>query len=143
MKSFLINQINMTRNETKLNNEVTKFLDALQHPLRKEIETLREHILNINPALIENFKWNGPNYCLNGNDRITMKIQPPKQIQLVFHRGAKVQELLKNKLINDKSGLLVWKTNDRAVATFKNMDDISSNTSTLTNIVIEWLMAAK
>jgi hypothetical protein len=71
------------------NKKVTKFLDELIHPLREEIEQLRQIILGSNSDLTENIKWNGPNYCFKGEDRITMKIQPPKQILLVFHRGAK------------------------------------------------------
>jgi hypothetical protein len=72
-----------------------------------------------------------------------MRIHPPKQVQLIFHRGAKVQELPKERLITDNSGLLVWKTNDRAVATFANMADILSKTTVLTKIVGDWLDATK
>lgn len=94
------------------NEEVTSFLDNLNHPLRNEIERIRQIILISNPKLSENIKWNAPNYSYDGEDRITMRIQPPKQIQIIFHRGAKVLEQPKNRLINDESKLLVWKTND-------------------------------
>ncbi|WP_276371227.1 DUF1801 domain-containing protein [Chryseolinea sp. H1M3-3] len=76
----------------KLNGAVTKFLDELQHPLRDQIEQLRKSILSANSGLTENIKWNGPNYGFHGEDRITMRIHPPRQIQLIFHCGAKVQE---------------------------------------------------
>lgn len=125
-----------------LNSEVTTLLDQLNHPLRKEIEQLRFIILSANNALTENIKWNGPNYCFDNKDRITMKIQPPKQIQLIFHRGAKVQEQPNNKLINDAIGLLAWKENDRAIATFKNGNDIENNKDSLTKIVQQWIEAA-
>lgn len=124
------------------NEEVTNFLDNLNHPLRNEIEMIRQIILNSNPKLIENIKWNGPNYCDESEDRITMRIQPPKQIQLIFHRGAKVLEQPQSRLINDESKLLAWKANDRAVATFKTLADINSNQSTLREIVNEWVKAA-
>ena len=42
--------------------------------------------------LTEGIKWNGPNYSINGEDRITIRINPPKQLQVIFHRGAKVKE---------------------------------------------------
>ena len=125
-----------------MNEEVTSFLDSLNHPLRNEIEVLREIILNSNSKLTENIKWNSPNYCYDGEDRITMRIQPPKQIQLIFHRGAKVLEQPKRRLIDDESKLLVWKTNDRAAATFKTLADVNSNKSTLREIVNEWVKAA-
>lgn len=124
------------------NEEVTSFLDNLNHPLRNEIERIRQIILISNPKLSENIKWNAPNYSYDGEDRITMRIQPPKQIQIIFHRGAKVLEQPKNRLINDESKLLVWKTNDRAVATFRNMQEITSNESNFTGIVKEWIKTA-
>lgn len=123
------------------NNDVTQFLDALNHPLRKEIEALRIIILSAVSGLTETIKWNGPNYTYEGNDRITLKIQPPRQLQLIFHRGAKVQEPPAERLIKETTGLLVWKENDRAVATFKNKDDIETHEETLRQIIKDWIAA--
>jgi uncharacterized protein YdhG (YjbR/CyaY superfamily) len=124
---------------------VTKFLDDQNHPLRKEIDILREIILSANIDLSENIKWNSPNYVFGEEDRITMRIQPitSKQIQLIFHRGAKVKEQPKSKLITDSSGILVWKENDRAIATFKNIQDIETKKTDLLNIINEWITATK
>jgi hypothetical protein len=126
-----------------MNNDVTKFLDELNHPLRTEIEEIRQIILNPANSLSENIKWNGPNYCFENQDRVTMRIQPPKQIQLIFHRGAKKIAQPENKLIDDKSGLLIWKENDRAIATFKNMEEIKKAKSNLERIVSSWINATK
>ncbi|HET6558366.1 MAG TPA: DUF1801 domain-containing protein [Prolixibacteraceae bacterium] len=126
-----------------INEEVTKFLDQLNHPLRAEIEELRLIILNSIMGLTENIKWNAPNYCFDDQDRVTMRIQPPKQIQLIFHRGAKKVIQPKDKLMEDKSGLLVWKENDRAIATFKNMNEIKKEESNLGKIINSWISAAK
>jgi len=127
----------------KLNVEVSKFLDGLNHPLRDEIENLRHIITNATNGLTENIKWNGPNYCYNDNDRITMKIQPPKQIQLIFHRGAKKQEHPEDRIIQSKSKLLLWKENDRAIITFKNRSEIENAKADLSSIVNEWILRAK
>ncbi|WP_243472432.1 DUF1801 domain-containing protein [Winogradskyella sp. MH6] len=127
----------------KLNVEVSKFLDGLNHPLRDEIENLRHIITNATNGLTENIKWNGPNYCYNDNDRITMKIQPPKQIQLIFHRGAKKQEQPEDRIIQSKSKLLLWKENDRAIITFKNRFEIEKAKADLSSIVNEWILRAK
>ncbi len=126
-----------------MNDEVTKFLDELNHPLRSGIEELRQILLNSANGLSENIKWNGPNYCFEKEDRVTMRIQPPKQIQLIFHRGAKKINQPKDKLIDDKSGLLTWKENDRALATFKNIDEIKKAKSSLEKIINEWIIATK
>ena len=127
----------------KLSEEVNKFLKALNHPLRDEIDRLREIILSANIGLSENIKWNGPNFCFDGEDRITMKIHPPKQLQLIFHRGAKVLEQPVTKLISDKFEMLVWKTNDRAVATFKDDKDILARRAQLIEIINHWVRAAQ
>lgn len=127
----------------QLNEEVTAFLDLQNHPLRKEIERLRTIILSANEQLTENIKWNGPNYCYANEDRISIRINPPKQLQLIFHCGAKVKELPKEPLIKNDYGILDWKDTRRAVATFKNGEDIESNNENLTAIVKNWIQAAK
>lgn len=132
----------MAKSKTRLSEEVSEFIDALHHPLRNEIEELRAVIINANKGLTENIKWNSPNYCFEGNDRITMRIQSLKQLQLIFHRGAKVQKPPKGRLISDASGLLDWKANDRAVATFKNREDIASLKAVVSKIINEWVKVA-
>lgn len=130
--------------KTKLNSEVSELLDSLKHPFRNEIEQLRNSILSVNPGLTENIKWNGPNYCYNNEDRITMRVQPPsKQVQLILHRGAKKQTQPKDKLIANTSKFLVWKENDRAIITFKSMQDIENGTTELKQIITEWISATK
>jgi hypothetical protein len=138
------NGLTMENQTYNLNSEVTNFLDELNHPFRKEIEHLRLCILTANNELTENIKWNGPNYCFNNEDRITMRVQPPtKQAQLIFHRGAKKQIQPKGKLISNKSKMIVWKENDRAIVTFKSMQDIENGKVELTSIVTEWINATK
>lgn len=134
----------MTEQILNINSEVTNFLDNLNHPFRKEIEQLRNYVLSVNTLLTENVKWNGPNYCFDSEDIITMRIHPPtKQVQLIFHRGAKKQAQPKDKLITSRSKLLVWKENDRAIVTFKNMQDIENGKGELTEIVAEWISKTK
>lgn len=125
------------------NSEVTEFLDGLNHPFREEIEATRTLILNAQSELTENIKWNGPNYSFQGEDRITMRILPPKQVQLIFHRGAKKQTQPADKLIQTSGNLLLWKENDRAIASFKTMSDIENNRVELAEIVQKWIEASK
>ncbi|MEQ1732855.1 MAG: DUF1801 domain-containing protein [Bacteroidia bacterium] len=125
-----------------LNKDVTTFMNALNHPFSNEIEALRTIILNANASLTENIKWNAPNYSVNNEDRITMRINPPKQqVQLIFHRGAKVKEQPATPIITDSSGLLTWKENDRAIATFKTITDIEKHTPHLITLINNWINA--
>jgi len=126
-------------NPSTKNPEVTHFLDGLNHPMRDVIEMLRRTLLSAVPGLQENIKWNGPNYCVHGEDRITMRIHPPKQIQLVLHRGAKKLDPPTERLINDPSGVLIWKGNDRAIATFATVDSI--DVDALGEIARQWVLA--
>jgi hypothetical protein len=71
----------MMKIELKPNEEVPRFLDGLNHSLRAEIKQLRQVVLGANAGLSEIIKWNGPNCCFYGEDRLTMRIHPPKQIQ--------------------------------------------------------------
>lgn len=134
----------MIKQTANLSHEVSDFLDQQKHPFRNEIELLRTIILTVNNKLTENIKWNGPNYSIESEDRITMRIQPPAaQVQLIFHRGAKKQEQPKNKLIANTSKLLTWKENDRAVITFKSMKDIEDFRSELSDIISEWINSSR
>jgi len=131
----------MTKQSSK---EVTEFLNDLNHPFRNEIEELRDCILASDKNLIENIKWNAPNYSFENEDRITMRIQPiTTKVQLIFHRGAKKHEQPKERLIANKSIKLLWKENDRAIITFKNKQEIENGKSELEKIINEWLSAAK
>lgn len=135
----------MAKEKNHLDSKVSAFLDEQNHSLRKEIEQLRVCIMSAGNNLTETIKWNGPNYSVGDEDRITMRIQPPtiKQIQLIFHRGVKKQEQPETKLIDDSSKLLIWKENDRAIVTFKSMADIENAKADLIEIVKKWINATK
>jgi hypothetical protein len=126
-----------------LSDEVTTLLDSLEHPLRDEIESLRKLILRSKYGLTEGIKWNGPNYKDGDSDRITMRIHPPKQLQLIFHRGAKVMDQPEGRLLEGKYSFLVWKENDRAIATFKDKGDIEQHADELAEVVDAWIEATR
>ena len=125
----------------KLNHEVTEFLNGLNHSLRKEIECLREIILSTDYDLAESIKWNGPNYSLNGQDRITLRINPKKQIQVIFHRGAKVKEPPAQRLLGSEYNILLWKENDRAIASFQSLQEILEKKQMIREVVEKWIEA--
>ncbi|MEZ4920599.1 MAG: DUF1801 domain-containing protein [Saprospiraceae bacterium] len=128
---------------SKLSSEVSNFLDKKNHPLRTEIDLLRYLILIASPDLVETVKWNGPNYSVQGLDRITMKIFPPKKIQLVFHTGAAKTAQPEHRILSTKSNLLVWKENNRAIASFSNQNEIKSLHTDILQIVADWVAATR
>lgn len=123
------------------NQDVTVFLDGLNHPFRKEIELLRTILLSVDEDLVEGIKWNGPNYSIRGEDRITMRIHPPTQVQLIFHRGAKVKVQPEKRLLDNDDDFLTWKENDRAIASFQSLEQIEKDQSKLKEIASMWIKA--
>lgn len=130
-------------NNNQLSNEVTAFLDSNELSLRDEIEYLRTIIMSVDFDLTEGIKWNGPNYSINGKDLITIRIDSPKRLQIIFHRGAKVLEQPKERVLSEKYDFLLWKENDRAIATFNSLKEIQENTSMLKEVVTKWIEATK
>ena len=126
---------------SKLNSEVTAFLNSLNHSLRDGIECLRSIITSTDYELTEAIKWNGPNYSFNGEDRITIRINSQRQLHVVFHRGAKVKEPLEERILNEKYDILIWKENDRAIASFGILDEIQKNSKIIRKIVEKWIEA--
>ena len=62
-----------------------------------------------------------------------------RQIQLVFQRGAKKIAQPKDKLVTDKSGILTWKENDRAIASFKDLNEIQENILMIKEVITKWI----
>lgn len=121
------------------NPDVDALLAALDHPLKEAIVRLREVVLASDPRITELIKWNAPSFCWNGADRVTMKYQPPKSAGLVFHRGVKKVDA--PLVFEDSSGLLTWVAPDRAVATFRSLDEIEANLPALQALVRAWMLA--
>ena len=119
-------------------NSVDAFLEDLDHPLKAEIEAVRALIRGADKRIGEAIKWNAPSFH-TGEHFATLKLHPPKAVQVVFHTGAKVKPGAKPLDIDDPSGLLKWAAPDRAVATFPNMKDVKAHKAALVAIVRQWL----
>lgn len=68
-------------------DEVNTFLDRLDHPLRTEIDEVREIILGASRRLSERVKWNAPSYHYK-QDLVTFNLHATNRIHLVFHHVA-------------------------------------------------------
>lgn len=119
--------------------EITTFIENVKHPLKQEIVALRDIILSANADITEHIKWNAPSFCYNDEDRVTMNFHKQDRIVLVFHRGAKVKDST-DFHFEDASGLMEWASKDRALATFRTMQEIEDHTDALKNIVSRWML---
>lgn len=119
---------------------VDEFLAQLQHPLKPGVEQLRTAILASDSRISEQVKWNAPSFCYDGVDRATFRLQPGDRLQLVLHRGAKVQEAAARPTLEDPSGLLEWLAPDRAVITFRDLTDVGARQDAVVDIVRQWML---
>jgi hypothetical protein len=120
--------------------EVDEFIQGLNHPMNDVIQLLRSIIFEAEPSLTEHLKWNAPSFCYKEKDCITFNFPPKRDsILLVFHRGVAKKELLKRKLITDETGLLQWKTNDRAVVRFSSFQEVEKEKNNLAPVFKLWL----
>lgn len=118
---------------------VDEFLTNLEHPLKELIYAVRASIRDADARLTEQIKWNAPSFALGDLDLVTMKLFPPKSVQVIFHRGAKKTMQPASRLLTEDFGLLKWPANDRAVATFASLEQFESQKADFRKIVASWI----
>jgi hypothetical protein len=70
--------------------EVNEYIKTLEHPLKNEIELVRKIILESDPNIMEQVKWNAPSFRYR-QDFVTFNARPLDKIHLVFHHPSIVQ----------------------------------------------------
>ncbi len=95
-------------------NDPNQLLDAMNHPRREEIDALCALILSVRPGLTVGVKWNAPNFQRDGQDLVTLRIQPSPKLQVILHRGAKVKDAAGFHFV-DPAGLAKMAAPDRGV----------------------------
>ena len=117
--------------------DVAAFLAALDHPLKPEIEAVRQIILGVSPTIQETIKWNAPSFRTH-EDFATFHLRRQDVVQIVMHRGTKVRALPPGGLsIPDPAGLLTWITPDRGMLTLGA--DIQTHQGALVGIIEAWI----
>lgn len=120
-------------------NTIDALLTALEHPHKPAICALRQIILAADERIGESIKWNAPSFATTEHFA-TFNLHAKGEAQLVFHRGAKPRETLDEQLaVADPAGLLAWRSNDRAVASFRSLDDVDAKRAALDELVRAWI----
>jgi len=117
--------------------EVEEFLKSLDYSLKVEVVELRIIILSANKEITEHIKWNAPSFCVNNQDRVTMNLRSDKFVDIIFHRGAKINN--SEFKFEDTTGLLTWLSPDRASIKFSNMDEVKVQKENLVSLVNKWI----
>lgn len=123
-------------------DEVERFLEGLEHPLKREIAALRRAILASDPEITEHIKWKAPSFCIDGDDRVTFRLHPPDGIHLVFHRGVRVRDASAFEF-TDGTGLMKWAARDRAQVTLRSAEEAKAREQDLVALVNRWMRATR
>ena len=103
------------------------------------IETLRAAVLAADPGISENVKWNSPNFSFDGEDRVTLRVNPKGGVQVILHRGAKVRPDAAAFVFDDPTGLLTWPGPDRAILPVADDESARAVAPELTRLVARWI----
>ena len=124
---------------TRKAGDVGEFMRELDHPLKKDIETVRRIILNVDPGISEAIKWNAPSFRTT-DFFATVNLRSRECVQLIFHTGVKVKATATTGIsIDDPAGLLKWLAKDRCLVTLGVGKDIQTKRAAFEAIVREWI----
>ncbi|MBZ0288337.1 MAG: DUF1801 domain-containing protein, partial [Anaerolineae bacterium] len=112
-----------------INPQVDDFMAKLDHPLKAEMQRVREIILEADARMTEVVKWGGPTFMYKGN-LATLTPRSKRFVNLFFQTGA---------TIPDGHGILEGDANEVRVAHFHNMQDIDEKEAALKAVVQEWI----
>jgi hypothetical protein len=118
---------------------VEVFLASLEEPQKQVAGALRQIFLAADPSIAEGIKWNVPSFRTS-EYFATMNLRVKTGIGVVLHFGAKKSDISRNGVaIPDPASLLVWLAKDRAMVTFRDVDDINTRRAAFTNLIREWI----
>ena len=112
--------------------QVEAYMEQLEHPLKAEIEAVRNIIKNADPEIKERIKWNAPSYYTSA-DLLTFNHRLQTKVHLIFHHIAIVQI---------KSALLEGDYKDRRMMYFTGMSDIHAKKAELQRVIREYVQLA-
>jgi hypothetical protein len=118
-------------------SEVQEYLDQLTHPRQREIAALRAAILASDDGFSESVKWNAPNFIYAGVDRVTFRLQPRDQFQVILHRGSKKSAGPVPSFASD-SALVTWIAPDRGVIDVPSGADLDNQMDALVGVIGAW-----
>ena len=103
------------KSTSQTDQAVDEFLRDLDHPLKKEIESVRQIILGVSPDIREGIKWNSPSFrTTEWFATLNLRAKDGQErVWLILHLGAKVKDNAKGMKIADPTGLLQWLGKDR------------------------------
>lgn len=109
--------------------DVETFMAAFDHPLKSEVQAVRQIIKGVDPGITEQIKWNAPSYSYAGEYLVTFHLRPTDYVHLVFHHPATptvASELLEGSY-----------PDGRRMAYFSDMDAVTEKKEELERVISE------
>lgn len=114
------------------------FMDALDHPLKDDVEYLRGVIRKAVPQATEGVKWNAPSFRL-ADDFATFHLRPTDTVCVILHCGAKKRATPPDMSVPDPAGLLEWPAKDRCIARLGSGKTLRANRKALEAVLRAWV----
>ncbi|HRJ64469.1 DUF1801 domain-containing protein [Brevundimonas sp. UBA2416] len=121
---------------------VEAWLAAQTPDVRRAVERLRAAVLGAADGVTEHIKWNGPSFCIDGEDRITVGVAPKGGVRAIMHRGVKVKDASAF-VFPDDTGLIRWAAPDRGVVVFADETAIADHADAFADICRRWFEATR
>ncbi len=121
---------------------VKAWLAAQAPDIRSAVERLRVMVLAAGDGVTEHIKWNGPSFCLDGDDRITVGLAPKGGVRAILHRGVKPKDAA-GFVFPDETGLIRWAAPDRGVVAFADEAAVAAHAGAFADICRRWLEAMR
>ncbi|HEX3081730.1 MAG TPA: DUF1801 domain-containing protein [Candidatus Saccharimonadia bacterium] len=109
--------------------EVDAFMAELSHPLKAEVQALREIMKGISPGITEQIKWAAPSFSYKDDYVMTMNLRNPKDLMLVWHHP-RTREVKSDILVDPKP-------DGRAFSHFANMSELEASRGEIERVVKE------
>lgn len=106
-------------------DKVAEYMDALDHPLKPEIEAVRMIVKSADSRIGERIKWNAPSYNYK-EDLLTFHLKATEHIHLVFHHPS---------IETIPSPILKGEYKGRRMAYFKSIEEVKANETELVRVV--------
>lgn len=111
----------------KSKETVDEYMDKLDHPLKAEVQAVRDIIKGVSPRITEQVKWNAPSFSYK--DYIaTFNLRTNQHVHLIFHNP---------NIASIHSPILEGDYPDRRMTYFLNMEDVNAKREALEQVVHE------
>jgi len=122
---------------------VEAFIAAMEPPAAREaVAALRRLVLAAHEGVTEHIKWNGPSFCIDGDDRITLGLDRSGAVRVVLHRGVRVKDAT-DFVFEDEDGLVKWAARDRGVVMFIDRADVETRAAAFSRLSSRWIEATR